>query len=183
MSEADSTSISPQKRAAKPGMPRAPLTYPSAGSEADRQRFWRKVLIVDDVGSCWEWQAATGVPGYGILWWDRKYHATHRISYVLAFGGILPGLCVLHRCDNRKCVRPSHLFLGTQQENDADRVQKGRQARGKKNANAKLTESQIPGIRARWKDGETIAAIARSLGIGESAIRSIVFGETWKHVA
>ena len=90
-------------------------------------RFWPKVQrTLDD--TCWEWQGYRGADGYG-----RFRVATrgapalaHRFAYETAFGPIPPGLLVCHRCDNPPCVRPSHLFLGTQQDNIRDCSAKGR---------------------------------------------------------
>lgn len=84
--------------------------------------FWWKVRIGD---GCWEWQAARDRRGYGLIRFRGALHRAHRVSWALAHGE-LPTACVLHRCDNRSCVRPEHLFLGTQGDNVRDARDKGR---------------------------------------------------------
>jgi len=88
-------------------------------------RFWLRVQKSD---TCWEWTGAR--LKYGLLSVKGRPRWAHRVSWVLTYGTIPPGLCVLHHCDNPPCVRPDHLFLGTTLENIADRDRKGRQARG-----------------------------------------------------
>ena len=75
---------------------------------------------------CWEWQACTRPDGYGHYRYKYKNWLAHRFSWTLTNGEILEELCVLHKCDNRKCVNPNHLFLGTYKDNAVDRENKGR---------------------------------------------------------
>lgn len=87
------------------------------------QRFWEKV---DKTEECWNWTAATRNSGYGCIKVNGKVQDSHRLSWSLVNGDIQNGLFVLHRCDNRLCVRPDHLFLGTQKDNMRDATSKGR---------------------------------------------------------
>src|ERR1700733_2081816 len=88
-------------------------------------RFWNKVKKTD---GCWEWQKAKNQngAGYGVLRVNGKNELAHRISYVINNGSIDSDLWVLHKCDNKQCVRPDHLFLGTRSDNIRDMYSKGR---------------------------------------------------------
>jgi len=88
------------------------------------KRFWDKVNKTDN---CWEWTGAIR-QGYGCLKIDGKTIDAHRYSYVIHFGPIPDGMCILHKCDNRKCVKPDHLFLGTYADNHKDMCNKKRDA-------------------------------------------------------
>jgi hypothetical protein len=89
------------------------------------QRLWPKVI--KHIGGCWEWTGSRTAPGWhGIIMFEGRRQVTHRVSWALAYGPIPKGLRVLHRCDNPPCVRPSHLYLGTQRDNALDMVARGR---------------------------------------------------------
>jgi len=97
----------------------------------ETERFWRKVekekSTVFYFGTrCWEWTAAITKVGYGELTIRQNVLLAHRVSYELAFGEIPRGLLICHNCDNRKCVNPHHLFLGTHKDNTHDMMKKGR---------------------------------------------------------
>src|SRR5436305_1293534 len=102
-------------------------------SKEFRARFWERV---DKSGECWEWTWSIGGPGYGQIV-NRKIclqpMTTHRVAWELHNGPIPKGMHVCHHCDNRKCVRPSHLFLGSHKDNMKDRDRKGRVASGNRN--------------------------------------------------
>jgi|ERR1700675_205148 len=90
------------------------------------QRFWAKV---DKTDGCWLWTGAITGVGYGALTIDTKNYSAHCISWMLAHDGVFSKQCVLHKCDNRRCVRPSHLFEGTKGDNNRDAVQKGKHSK------------------------------------------------------
>lgn len=154
-------------------------------------RFWSKVAIVDDDHSCWEWQAATVSDGYGGFSWRHAPHplltglsGAHRVAFYLINGFVPEHTC--HTCDNPPCVRPSHLFAGTVQENIADRHAKGRSKGsvqiGEANHNTKLTEEAVLAIRTAVAAGEPEVAVADRYGISRPAVTLIRQGATWAHV-
>ena len=174
------------------------------------ERFWSKVAKGD---GCWEWMAARDRKGYGMFQVGvGKTARAPRFAWELAHGPIPAGLHVLHRCDNPSCVRPDHLFLGTAADNNADKVAKGRQARGdrhpsrthrhrlprgdqhhlrlrpetvlrgEQNGNARLTSEQVRDILAMRASGKGQRAVAATFGVSKTTIRRIERGLTWRHV-
>lgn len=145
-------------------------------------RFWEKV---DKSGECWLWIGAKSSPWlYGnLLISGRKYRLAHRISWELTYGSIPDGLCVLHHCDNPSCVRPSHLWLGTQLDNSKDCIAKGRDRRGEQHPMAKLTEGQVIEIyRVHMDEGLSHRALASRFGVSPSCINDVLTGKNWAHV-
>lgn len=92
-----------------------------------KERFWSRVKKTD---SCWNWIGGISPSGYGRFSIGLRGHFAHRKSYEINIGRIPNNLCILHKCDNRHCVRPDHLFLGTRLDNARDMVNKGRSIRG-----------------------------------------------------
>lgn len=109
-------------------------------------KFFGKFDI--DANGCWNWIGYKNNMGYGVMKHQRKSYKSHRLSYILHVGEITNGLCVLHRCDNPLCVNPKHLFLGYQKDNADDKVSKGRQYKGERHHECKLTDEQVKEIRS-----------------------------------
>lgn len=139
----------------------------------DKNSFWEKVNV--DIGGCWEWTGGLDSMGYGCF----RGKKAHRFSFEIHFGKFDKNLDVLHTCDNRSCVRPLHLFLGTHVENMADMVAKGRSKRGEKSGRHKLTENDVIEIRKRISRGEDVKSVACDFDVSKNAIRSIRIGRTW----
>lgn len=117
--------------------------------------------------------------GYGQAAFNYKTVRAHRLAYEAFVGPIPKGMCVCHRCDVRECVNPDHLFLGTSQENMADRDQKGRTARGEKQGFARLTSAQALAVYSDPRKGVTIAT---EYGVTPGTVSSIKHGRNWAHV-
>ena len=144
------------------------------------QRFWKKV---DKRGSggCWDWTGGK-VRGYGEIWINGKMVRAHRFSWEIHNGPIPEGTCVCHHCDNRSCVNPAHLFLGTYADNVHDMLAKGRgyRACGKANGNSKLTEQDIHKIRILIKDKRlSLKKIGFMFGVSGTAISWVKLGKSW----
>lgn len=141
------------------------------------KRFWSKVNITPD---CWTWEASATNAGYGQFSFRGTMMGAHRVAWILTHGDIPEGQQVLHRCDIKLCVNPSHLFLGTQQDNMQDMANKGRAPdRFGETCNAKLTEKQVLMIRG----SDCVASkIAVELGINRQTIYDIRNRKTWRHI-
>lgn len=149
----------------------------------DIERFWSKVDKSDNHDHCWLWTDKPNPKGYGSIGVSGKTYRAHRVSYELAYGPIPDGLNVLHTCDNRICVNPNHLFIGTQLENIQDRDIKGRQTRGESHPRSKLTEDQVLAMRKRYIPFCRVNGanqIARELGVRICAVLDAVNKVTWK---
>ena len=162
--------------------PENPYKYCSRDCYWTARRNQRPELFwawVDKSGVCWEWTGLLSRDGYGVFCDFRS----HRYSWELAHGPIPKGMLVCHTCDNRLCVRPDHLFLGTVADNSADMVAKGRSCNGERHPKAKLTEQAVRELRERWRAGESIRSIARSTGMDRKSITDMLKGVHWKNVA
>ena len=138
-------------------------------------RFWSKVAISD---GCWEWTGAVFSNGYGAFRVSRPRRAmvsAHRFAWESQHGPIPADKEACHTCDNRRCVRLSHLFLGTHAENMADMYVKGRSAHGERHGLHRLTSQQVADIRARYRGGAlTQYEIAALYGVSQSYVSRLV---------
>jgi hypothetical protein len=141
---------------------------------------------MDTSGVCHLWTAHRDRQGYGSIRRGMVTVRAHRAVWEHFNGPIPDGLRVLHNCpdgDNPSCCNIAHLWLGTDADNTADMVAKGRQTRGERNSGARLTEAQVLDIRQRFRrDGDSIPALAQEFGLGLTTVRQIVNGETWGHL-
>jgi hypothetical protein len=167
-------------------------------------RFWSRVNKTD---TCWLWTGYVQAYGYGTLIIDKRMQMAHRVSYEMAYGPILPGLFCLHHCDTPACVRPDHLFLGTQGDNMRDMVSKNRHfavthperqargdqsgprlhpermARGEQHVRAKLTEAQVREIRQLHATGQwSYGRLCIHFGVHKTTIALIIQRKNWKHL-
>jgi hypothetical protein len=173
-------------------------------------RFWEKVNKSVGPRACWNWTGTVNPKtGYGEISGGERgsgREIASRLSWQLHYGPIPDGLCVLHHCDNRLCVNPVHLFLGTRADNVHDMIQKGRNAdhvrpgyhpkgdrngarvhpermsRGERHHSAKLTEARVRAIRAAYAGGVCQAILSREYGVTPTCVYNIVHRKTWRHI-
>lgn len=153
---------------------------------APKDRILR-MCCEDESTGCWNWTGTTR-NGYGRLMIGSRTDGTrqsvsaHRYSYATFVGVIPGGLEVCHHCDNRRCVNPAHLFLGTHVENMIDRDKKGRCFRpvGEQVGTSKLTATDVLSARRLRMKGDTFAAIASRFGVTKKTIMQAIKGEQWK---
>lgn len=167
--------------------------------EKHERRFLSKII---EEGECLVWTGSTD-GRYGQFYWQGRMWKAHRAAWFMTNGDIPEGLGVLHKCDNTKCVRVSHLFLGTQSENLKDCIAKGRHwtqlyperirrgadsfpclhperlARGERHGIAKLTEKDVRAIRKLKLPSRKIASLYK---VGQTTVLEILNGKRWIHV-
>ena len=142
-------------------------------------RFWRNVDKTCDTG-CWEWRAYVLPNGYGkFMLRAGQCVIAHRYSWELQHGHSVGDMCVLHKCDNRKCVNPSHLFIGTRADNSRDCKEKGRTAKGERHGSAKMTNSTVAELRNLYSDGESCNALAEKFSISPMQAWRIANRQRW----
>ena len=184
-------------------MPRKILSIPEL-SQKDINRFWSK-LDTSDPNKCWLWPGGNGI--YGKFRAEGRTLAAHKIAFYLQNGSACFSLLVCHKCDTPRCCNGSHLFAGTDAENQKDKSAKGRSsncaikrpdllARGENSGQSKLTEAQVLEIRRRYSerpkgfhnggshdvciDGAT--ALAKEFGVTKALIYHIVWRKVWAHI-
>jgi len=159
----------------------------AARKKSDEEKFWDKVHKTD---GCWIWTGAKRTPknpgSYGKFATGghkkQTNYAAHRYAWILKNGPIPDGFCVLHKCDNRLCVNPDHLFIGTQQDNADDMVSKGRSRRGGNHPHARLSESTVRRIKDAFKEGQSCISLANEFMVRYVTVQAIIHNRTWKHI-
>ena len=134
---------------------------------------------IEKTEGCWIWKGNFNKGGYGKIGCKRL---AHRDAYVYAYGKVPVGIQVCHTCDNRSCVNPSHLFLGSIADNMADKVKKNRQAKGSKIGSSVLDEEKVYQIRKIRLEGKKYKEICEIFQIDFYLVRKICKNSTWKHV-
>ena len=159
------------------------------------ERFWSKIKF-DDFDKCWEWTGSLKGQGFKIgnaygsygIKKGKKWTkiSAHRFVALELFPKFDLELCVLHKCDNRKCCNPNHLFLGTDKDNTDDMIAKGRARKGDKkgqnNPHSHFTDEEVRQIKTRLLHGEKRSKIAKEFGVHNDYIGNIYHGKTWKHI-
>jgi len=144
------------------------------------KRFFEKVKKTD---KCWIWTGSK-LHGYGQIYnrITNRPEGAHRVSWEIHNGLIKKGLHILHRCDNPPCVNPEHLFIGTNAENVADAIKKGRNAKGSQCTRAKLNEKIVTEMKKMFKNGSTYKEVTNKFGFNHHTVYSAIKGITWRHV-
>lgn len=178
-------------------------------------RFWRKVSLSSPaerypgIGKCWIWEGLLSPQGYGRFYVGRRSLPAHRVAYQISERTLSRNEFACHKCDNPACVRPDHIFIGTQKDNVDDMMKKGRQVsglkvkpecaargdrhgsrtqpervcRGERNPSSRLTEDQVREIRRRYSTGLIWQkTLALQFGVTTSNIKKIIARTAWKHI-
>lgn len=138
--------------------------------------FWGRATKRSN--GCWEWPTKTY--HYGLITRKGVLYGTHCYSWTLTKGPIPKGVCVLHTCDNRRCINPNHLFLGTKGDNNRDAFSKKRHYFGTRHWKAKLTPADVRVIRKRYARGESQESIGKDYGVCQAHVSDVVHKKAWR---
>lgn len=158
------------------------------GTLADPQTpswFERAIEKTRKEGDCWVFLGAKGGGGYGVIKVDGRQHILTRLSFNELVEPLRPGMFVCHKCDNRACWNPDHLFQGTHDDNMRDMVLKGRSDRttGEKKHTSKLSNSDVSSIKQLLRQGLPQRKVAAIFNVSQSCIGGISLGRRWTHVS
>lgn len=136
--------------------------------------------------SCWLWKSSFSGHGYGMFRKsiDNNLYCigAHRASWIIHHQKKIPDkMLVCHECDNKKCVNPNHLFIGSHQNNSDDKITKNRGINGEKNGRSKLTDIKVKNILSLHPK-ESIGEISRMFDVDRSTISLIINGKSWQHI-
>lgn len=147
-------------------------------------RFWSHVLQTPE---CWLWLGPIS-KGYGLLKigslrdGSRRNIRAHVLSWERRNGKVPEGMFVLHKCDVRHCVRPSHLFLGTADDNSKDMMTKGRQCYGSEQWDALLDPMRVVIIRGLHAAGVPANGLYKWFSVSYATVTKLLRGQSWSHV-
>ena len=146
----------------------------------DVERFFRNVIKKK---KCWEWIGGVSNAGYGCINIRGKIEGAHRFSYIIHKGKVPKKMYVCHTCDNKLCVNPKHLWIGTPRENQQDMYDKGRDYhvgfKGEENPRAKLDRKSVKKIIKMYLKIKSQRKLAKQFGVCKSTIGYILRGEVW----
>ena len=147
-----------------------------------RESFFSKIKK-DPNGGCWEWLGSRDRKGYGTCYWPKGKNSfrAHRASWLLSGGEIPAGMIICHKCDNRACVNPDHLYCGTPKDNNRDMVER-RRCFGEIQGSSKLKTHQVIYIKKLWETGMTMTMIAEKFELNPSTVHLIIRGKRWRHL-
>lgn len=155
--------------------------------DSAERRFVSRVDTSGGPDACWPWLGTITASGYGQLSIGPRRSCrsvrAHRFAWEREHGPIPEGLQACHRCDNRPCCNPRHLFLGTAADNQADKRVKGRAASGEANGAHKLTEREVRTMRDEAGLGVAVPVLARRYGVSRQMVHRIVKRTAWRSVA
>ena len=143
---------------------------------------WLASRVTVQPSGCWTWTLKLTPKGYGRVRVGGSIQRAHRWAWERTRGPVPAGQQVLHRCDVRHCVRPDHLFLGTNADNQRDKAEKGRAAKGEANGGGRLTEASVHAIRAAFDGGGSLRTIAAAHGVASSMVWRIGHRVAWAHL-
>lgn len=150
------------------------IEYNKAVLVVPLNRITAKIAPPNDRG-CWEWRGyCNSVTGYGVTTWQGVYWSLHRLMYSLTIREIPHNLCVLHHCDNRKCVNPQHLYLGTHMDNARDR-----EVRGRGNRSRRFSLVEIVDIKKAYHSNKDLPELSRVYGVSTQSILDLVMARTY----
>lgn len=162
------------------------MARPIVSDEVFEARFWSRVRK-SGPDECWEWTACRYTTGYGAITKNGRNLHGHRLAWQYTFGPIPPGLFVCHRCDNKGCCNPAHLFIGTCLENTRDMIRKGRarhdnNRKGERHYKARLTEADVREIISLKNSGLGAKVLGVRFGVSAANIGSIWGNHIWRHI-